>query len=120
MSHIMPASSGDTNPEISLSRFGATDRELLAAVFEHETVNIFIHLDDCEDGACTGCDPQHLAEKAAECESADLKSRVTRAIHALKSPEPDGSQHYRSGWDDGVDAAIDAARDALDGGEFRG
>jgi hypothetical protein len=43
----------------------AKDRELLAAVFEHETVNLDIHLDDCEGGACMGCDPQHLAEKAA-------------------------------------------------------
>jgi hypothetical protein len=62
---IMPAPSGDTNPEISLSQFGAKDRELLAAVFGHETWNIFIHLDNCENDSCTGCDPQHLAEKAA-------------------------------------------------------
>lgn len=65
MNDIMPASSGDTHPAISLSQFSAKDRELLAAVFEHETVNLFIHLDDCEDDACPGCDPQHLAEKAA-------------------------------------------------------
>jgi hypothetical protein len=54
-----------TDRDLSLSQFGAGDRELLAAVFEHEAVNLFIHLDDCEDGACTGCDPEHLAKKAA-------------------------------------------------------
>ncbi|MEU1450591.1 hypothetical protein, partial [Streptomyces mirabilis] len=31
----------------------------------------------------------------------------------LKSPPPPGSQHYRSGWDDGLEAAMDAARDAV-------
>ncbi|MFD9222050.1 hypothetical protein ACFWDI_19010 [Streptomyces sp. NPDC060064] len=46
----------------------------------------------------------------------EVKRRVTRAIHALKSPAPDGSEHYRSGWDDGLEAAIDAARDCLEGG----
>ncbi|MGW9371128.1 hypothetical protein ACWGVR_14095 [Streptomyces xanthophaeus] len=41
MSHIMPASSGDTNPEIPqirLSQFSAKDRDLLTAMFEHEGV----------------------------------------------------------------------------------
>lgn len=33
-----------------------------------------------------------------------------RAIFGLKSPLPAGSQHYRAGWDDGLDAAIDAAK----------
>lgn len=45
------------------------------------------------------------AEELAKC--------VTRAIWALKSPPPPGSQHYRSGWDDGLEAAIDAARDEV-------
>jgi hypothetical protein len=37
--------------------------------------------------------------------------RITRAIYALKSPPPAGSEHYRAGWDDALDAAIDAVRD---------
>jgi len=48
-------------------------------------------------------------EQAAE----ELAKHVTRAIFALKSPAPPGSQHYRSGWDDGLEASMDAARDAL-------
>lgn len=46
---------------------------------------------------------------------AAVQQAATRAIHALKSPTPDGSRHYQSGWDDGLEAAIDAARDALEG-----
>jgi hypothetical protein len=53
-----------------------------------------------------------------KAERDELKKRVTHAVHALKTPAPSGSQHYRSGWDDGVDAAIDAARDAFDGGDL--
>lgn len=39
--------------------------------------------------------------------------RVVRAIHALKTPPPDGSPYYRSGWDDALEAAIDAASGVL-------
>ncbi|MFZ3592242.1 hypothetical protein [Streptomyces sp. BH104] len=46
---------------------------------------------------------------------AELVKRGLRAIHALKSPAPDGSQHYRSGWDDGLEAAIDAVREMVEG-----
>ncbi|WP_329217312.1 hypothetical protein [Streptomyces microflavus] len=45
---------------------------------------------------------------------AAVQQAATRAIHALKSPTPDGSPYYQSGWDDGLEAAIDAARDALE------
>lgn len=38
---------------------------------------------------------------------------VVRSLFALKSPVPDGSKHYRSGWDDGVEAAMDAAKTAV-------
>ncbi|MFI2081487.1 hypothetical protein ACH43Y_14205 [Streptomyces rubiginosohelvolus] len=41
---------------------------------------------------------------------ADQLRAAVRAIHALKSPTPDGSPHYRSGWDDGLEAAMDAVR----------
>jgi hypothetical protein len=46
-------------------------------------------------------------------QTAAVAKHVTRAIFALKTPSPDGSQHYQSGWDDGLEAAMDAARDAL-------
>lgn len=36
---------------------------------------------------------------------------AVRAIHALRSPAPEGSEHYRSGWDTGLEAAMDAVRD---------
>jgi hypothetical protein len=45
--------------------------------------------------------------------AAEVAKHVTRAIFALKSPVPPGSEHYRSGWDDGLEAAMDAARDAV-------
>lgn len=44
----------------------------------------------------------------------DSLTPVTRAIFALNNPAPSGSEHYRAGWGDALDAAIDAARDALD------
>lgn len=43
----------------------------------------------------------------------ELAKHVTRSIFALKTPSPDGSTHYQSGWDDGLEAAMDAARDAV-------
>jgi hypothetical protein len=46
-------------------------------------------------------------------EVAEVAKHVTRAIFALKTPSPDGSKHYQSGWDDGLEAAMDAARDAV-------
>ncbi|WP_432147923.1 hypothetical protein [Streptomyces sp. bgisy029] len=41
---------------------------------------------------------------------ADQLRAAVRAIHALKAPAPFGSPHYRSGWDDGLEAAMDAVR----------
>ena len=52
---------------------------------------------------------QSPAGRAAE----EVAKHVTRAIFALKTPSPDGSTHYQSGWDDGLEAAMDAARDAV-------
>ena len=45
--------------------------------------------------------------------AAEVVTQVVRAIHALKDPAPEGAEHYRSGWDDGLEAAIDAAREAI-------
>lgn len=44
----------------------------------------------------------------------DARQAVTRAIYALRNPPPDGSQHYQSGWDAGLDAAMETARDAIE------
>ncbi|MGC5534243.1 hypothetical protein [Streptomyces sp. SR-10] len=41
---------------------------------------------------------------------ASVERAATRAIFALKSPPPDGSAHFQSGWDAGLDAAIEAAQ----------
>lgn len=45
----------------------AADRELLSALLDHDASGWIpeIHLDDCEDDACRGCEPQHLAERAS-------------------------------------------------------
>ncbi|MCX5529016.1 hypothetical protein OG785_45175 [Streptomyces sp. NBC_00006] len=60
------------------------------------------------------------AESAAElaavrAERDELAKRAIRAIHALKSPTPEGSAHYQSGWDTGLEAAMDAVRGAAEG-----
>lgn len=60
---------------------------------------------------------RHRAEQTVDTVLAELPAamaqHVARAIFALKSPLPAGSEHYRSGWDDGLEAAMDAARDAV-------
>jgi hypothetical protein len=38
---------------------------------------------------------------------------VVRSLFALKDPKPDGSKHYRSGWDDGLEAAMNTAKSAV-------
>ena len=45
----------------------ASDRFTLSELVDHSAAPkiLDIHLDDCESDACTGCDPQHLAEQAA-------------------------------------------------------
>ncbi|MFF1499722.1 hypothetical protein ACFVZR_07560 [Streptomyces sp. NPDC058316] len=45
---------------------------------------------------------------------ADELRAAVRAIHALKFPPPDGSQHYQAGWDAGLEAAIEAVQDAFE------
>lgn len=55
--------------------------------------------------------------RAVEAERDGLRKRAIRAVHKLKSPAPSGSQHYRSGWDDGLEAAIDAISSAAEGGD---
>ncbi|WP_435643830.1 hypothetical protein ACR9VJ_26245 [Streptomyces sp. H49] len=60
---------------------------------------------DRERAAVVSPPPSRAAEEVAK--------HVTRSIFALKTPSPDGSTHYQSGWDDGLEAAMDAARDAV-------
>lgn len=43
-----------------------------------------------------------------------MKQILIRAIFALKTPSPDGSPHYQSGWDDGLEAAIDEVSRVFD------
>jgi hypothetical protein len=42
----------------------SSDRVTLSALVAHSVAPrlLDIHVDDCEDDACTGCDPQHLAQ----------------------------------------------------------
>ncbi len=42
------------------------------------------------------------------------RQAAVRAIHALKSPPPPGSQHYQAGWDTGLEAAIEAVQGAFE------
>lgn len=53
----------------------------------------------------------HLASDLVFAES--LAAHVAGSLFALKMSPPDGSKHYQSGWDDGVEAAMDAARKAV-------
>lgn len=53
--------------------------------------------------------PALLREDQPVSKSDDIIRRVVHAIHDLKSPPPWGSDHYRSGWDDALEAAKDAA-----------
>ncbi|MCY0928368.1 hypothetical protein OTB20_19625 [Streptomyces sp. H27-H1] len=73
MNHMMPAESGDTNPEqlytvaeaselllspqSSIARRGQlkpADRDLIAALDDH-ALWMILHHDECESDACTGC-----------------------------------------------------------------
>lgn len=51
---------------------------------------------------------------AVRAERDEVTKRAIRAIHALKSPVPEGSAHYQSGWDTGLEAAMDAVRDVAE------
>lgn len=39
-----------------------------------------------------------------------IAEHFARKVHKLKDPAPAGSEHYRSGWDDAVEAAADTIR----------
>ncbi|GLP64265.1 hypothetical protein TUSST3_08850 [Streptomyces sp. TUS-ST3] len=56
---------------------------------------------------------QTTRDRIAEAAPEELAKHVARSIFALKTPSPDGSKYYQAGWDDGLEAAMDAARDAL-------
>ena len=56
----------------------------------------------------------HLADVRGVTTTAPLKQTLTRAIFALKDPMPPGSGHWQAGFDDGLDAAIDAVARVFD------
>lgn len=61
----------------------ASDRDLLSALLDHSVAPriLDIHLDDCESKLCAGCEPQHLAEKAAQ-QSVDAQYPIIAAFVA--------------------------------------
>ncbi|MFI5831006.1 hypothetical protein ACIA6C_27795 [Streptomyces sp. NPDC051578] len=79
MSHIMPASSGDTNPTAELRAdmlaeadetldwlmgLGTRDRNTMAGLLENAASGWIheLHDDDCDDDACTGCADAEVGE----------------------------------------------------------
>lgn len=66
---------------------------------------------ECKSGAATLNSPATTGLRGLT--PVEIANHVGRAIWALKTPSPTGSEHYCSGWDDGLDAATDAARDAV-------
>ncbi|WP_199572695.1 hypothetical protein [Streptomyces murinus] len=84
---------------------------IAAAVWEHCRT---------EGTSTVADDPRNIAAVVAAVVSPppsraaeEVAKHVTRSIFALKTPSPDGSAHYQSGWDDGLEAAMDAAQDAV-------
>jgi hypothetical protein len=73
MSNIIAGDPAPTNP---------TARALLSALLEHDASGWIpeIHLDECPGDTCQGCDPQHLAVKAAQI-LVDLKAVAARREH---------------------------------------
>lgn len=49
-----------------------------------------------------------LSAQPPTVHAGETAKHVTRAITALKTPPPEGSSHYQSGWDDGLEAALEA------------
>lgn len=76
----------DTDSTALTARMSAKDGDLLTALLEHDASGWIpeIHLDDCEDDACQGCDPQHLAEvAAAEAGTADAMFEAADTFAAV-------------------------------------
>lgn len=89
----------DDIPEISLSQFDKSAREMLSEAFEHEAVSLDIHLDDCDNDACTGCDPQHLAEKlTGHARREALKAVGQRKADAWNAKHPVGTPVKAYPW----------------------
>jgi cytochrome c5 len=85
MSDIIAGSPAPTNPTSSAQLHSAAEaaplmtpaKRLLAALSARAAAPkiLDLHLDDCEDDACQGCDPQYLAEKAGIEAAADWNRR---------------------------------------------
>jgi hypothetical protein len=72
----------------------ASDRTLLSALVDHSTAPriLDIHDDDCDDDACTGCDPQHLAEQlTGHARREALKAEGQRKADAWNAKYPVGT-----------------------------
>ncbi|MFJ8208168.1 hypothetical protein [Streptomyces sp. NPDC096033] len=81
MADALPIDSGSM---ALAARLGAPEqRLLLAGLVEHDASGWIpdVHLDDCEDDACRGCDPQHLAEQGADMWSNHHKHCYIREGH---------------------------------------
>ncbi|MET8826051.1 hypothetical protein ABZX40_13345 [Streptomyces sp. NPDC004610] len=63
--------------------------------------------------AAAAPDRSDLRDRTAALLPDEAAKHVVRSVFALKTPSPDGSKHYQAGWDDGLEAAMEAARDAV-------
>jgi len=63
MSHII---AGDPAPTKTTAPLMTPPKRLLAALSARAAAPkiLDLHLDDCDDDACQGCEPQHLAQQA--------------------------------------------------------
>lgn len=82
---------------------GPTDQAATDAIYQMQKT--FVHLPASHVDRAR----RRLAEVERAIE-ARVREQVARDIHQLKTPAPDGSDHYQAGWDTALEAAADAAR----------
>jgi hypothetical protein len=51
---------------------------------------------------------QESAKRTAEEILGEHREEMARLAYTFKNPAPQGSEHYRSGWDDAIDTIFDA------------
>lgn len=84
----------------------AADRELLSALLDHSVAPriLDLHLDSCEDDACQGCDPQHLAQVAAAARLARAEEHLAAcATEAGMTPDEYCRQGLLLEWHHQID-----------------
>ncbi|MGW6946121.1 hypothetical protein ACWGHD_04260 [Streptomyces xanthophaeus] len=97
MSHIMPAASGDTNPEIPeirLSQFSAADRDLLTAMFEHEAVILDTEPDEQTSAPAIARLDVPLAQLSADLEFVRLKRETAERMKQLMVEDQQYDMHH--------------------------